>query len=184
MAAIRGGQPVDTTMGFSPLEGLVMATRSGDVDAAIVPYLAARLGVTAERIVEMLNHEAGLKGVSGISSDLRELAGSADARARLAVDLYCYRARKYLGASFAALGGCDGVVFGGGVGEHMPEIRARILDSLGWAGVELDTAANQAARGAEASVGRPGAAVSVHVIPVDEEHTLATAALRLVTRPV
>jgi len=183
MAAIRGGEPIDTTMGFSPLEGLVMATRSGDVDAAIVPHLAARRGVTAERIVEMLNHEAGLKGLSGASEDLRALVGSADPRARLAVDLYCYRARKYLGASFAALGGCDGIVFGGGVGEHMPEIRARILDSLGWAGVELDPVANAAARGAEASIGRAGAPVSVHVIPVDEEHTLASAALACLTRP-
>ena len=181
VTAIRGARPIDTSMGFSPLEGLVMATRAGDVDAAIVPYLARELGVTAERVVELLNHESGLLGVSASSADLRELVGSADPRAQLAVELYCYRARKYLGASFAALGGCDAIVFGGGVGEHMPEIRARILESLEWAGVALDAQANRAAHGTEASIGAAGAAVSVHVIPVDEEDTLAAAALARLT---
>ncbi len=177
MTAHDRGQPLDTTMGFSPLEGLVMATRSGDVDAAIVPFLAGRRGVTADRIVEILNRESGLLGVSGRSSDLRVLLAQASPEAQLAVDLYCYRARKYIGAFLAVLGGCDGLVFGGGVGEHMPQIRERILASLGWAGIRLDPTANAAARGEDARISAAESRVHVHVIPVDEEHVLAAAAL-------
>ncbi len=177
MAAIDRGRPIDTSMGFSPLEGLVMATRSGDLDPAVVPYLARKLQAPAERIIDLLNHDCGLLGVSGLSGDLRALLAAPAEAARFAVELYCYRARKYVGAYFAALGGCDGIVFGGGVGEHMPEIRERILAPLAWAGVELDPQANDAARGGEARIGRSGAPVEVQVIPVDEEDTLARAAL-------
>src|SRR5262249_28621944 len=158
----------DTSMGFSPLEGLVMATRSGDVDAATVPYLARRLGCSADRVIELLNHEAGLLGLSGRSSDVRGLLAREDDAARFAVDLYCYRAGKYVGAYLAVLGGCDGVLFGGGVGEHLPEIRARVLEPLVWAGIEVDSAANLAARGQEARISPEGARVGVHVVPVDE----------------
>ena len=177
MTAHDRGRALDTTMGFSPLEGLVMATRSGDVDAAIVPFLAQRRGVTADRIVEILNRESGLLGVSGRSSDLRVLLADPSPEAQLAVDLYCYRARKYIGAFLAVLGGCDGIVFGGGVGEHMPQIRERILASLGWAGIELDLAANAAALGQDARISSGASRTHVHVIPVDEEHVLAAAAL-------
>ncbi len=177
MAAIDRGRPIDTSMGFSPLEGLVMATRSGDIDPAVVPYLARRLQSSPDRIIEILNHDCGLLGVSGVSADLRALVGASDERAQDAVELYCYRARKYVGAYLAALGGCDGIVFGGGVGEHMPKIRERILASLGWAGIELDADANRAARGVEARISRAGAPIEVYVIPVDEEHALARAAL-------
>ncbi|MGH8259193.1 MAG: acetate/propionate family kinase, partial [Steroidobacteraceae bacterium] len=120
MAAIDRGRPLDTTMGFSPLEGLVMATRSGDVDPAAVPFLARKLGITADRVVELMNHESGLLGVSGTSGDLRELleeSARQSTAAQFAVELYCYRARKSVGALLAVLGGCDGIVFGGGVGE-------------------------------------------------------------------
>lgn len=177
IAAIDRGRPIDTSMGFSPLEGLVMATRSGDIDPAVVPYLARRLRSSADRVIEILNHDSGLLGVSGVSADLRALIGAPDEAARLAVELYCYRARKYVGAYLAALGGCDGIVFGGGVGEHMPEIRERILAPLGWAGIELDSRANSAASGIEACISPAGARVEVRVIPVDEEHTLARAAV-------
>ncbi len=177
MAAIDRGRPIDTSMGFSPLEGLVMATRSGDIDPAVVPYLARRLQSSPDRIIEILNHDCGLLGVSGVSADLRALVGASDERAQDAVELYCYRARKYVGAYLAALGGCDGIVFGGGVGEHMPKIRERILASLGWAGIELDADANRTARGVEARISRAGAPIEVYVIPVDEEHALARAAL-------
>jgi acetate kinase len=177
MAAIDRGRPIDTTMGFSPLEGLVMATRSGDVDAAIVPFLANRRGVTADRIVELLNREAGLLGVSGRSSDMRMLLGDPSPEAQLAVELYCYRARKYVGAFLAVLGGCDGIVFGGGVGEHIPQIREGILGSLRWAGIELDTAANAAALGQDARISAASSPTHVHVVAVDEEHVLACAAL-------
>jgi acetate kinase len=177
MAAIAHGCPIDTTMGFSPLEGLVMATRSGDVDPAAVAYLEHKLRVSADRVIEIMNHESGLLGVSALSSDVRALLAEPNDAARFAVELYCYRARKAIGAFLAALGGCEGIVFGGGVGEHLPEIRARILAPLAWAGVEIDAAANEAARGAEACISRAQSAIKVQVIPVDEERALATAAL-------
>lgn len=177
MAAIERGRPLDTTMGFSPLEGLVMATRSGDVDPAAVAYLARKLGVSPEHVIEMMNHESGLLGVSGLSGDVRALLANASESAQFAVQIYCYRARKALGGFLAALGGCEGIVFGGGVGEHVPEIRERILAPLAWLGVELDPAANAAARGAEACISSAGSAIKVQVIPVDEERALAKAAL-------
>jgi len=177
IAAIERGRPIDTTMGFSPLEGLVMATRSGDVDPAAVAYLEHKLRVPGDRVIEILNHESGLLGLSGSSGDVRELLGEQSDSAQFAVELYCYRARKAVGAYLAALGGCDGIVFGGGVGEHLSEIRARILAPLAWAGVELDAAANEAARGEEACISTSRSAVKVQVVPVDEERVLAAAAL-------
>jgi acetate kinase len=177
MAALDQGRPRDTSMGFSPLEGLVMATRSGDVDAAIVPYLERRLGVSGEQVLQMLNGRSGLAGLAGSSADPQSLLDQGSERARLAVELYCYRARKYLGAYLAVLGGCDGIAFGGGVGEHVPEVRARILCGLEWAGIELDRAANQAAKGQESRISAAGSRVSVRVIPVYEEVLMVRAAL-------
>jgi acetate kinase len=177
MAALERGQPRDTSMGFSPLEGLVMATRSGDVDAAIVPYLERRLGVSGDRVVELLNEDSGLAGVAGGGSDPQSLLDAGCERSSLAVELYCYRARKYLGAYLAVLGGCDGVAFGGGVGEHVPQVRARILAGLEWAGIELDPAANEAARGRESRISASRSRVTVRVIPVDEERLMVRAAL-------
>jgi len=177
IAAIARGRPLDTTMGFSPLEGLVMETRSGDIDAAVVPYLARHLGVDAEKVIELLNREAGVAGLSGGVTDLGKLAADPSPQAQFALDLYCYRARKYMGAYLSVLGGCDGIVFGGGVGEHVPAVRERILGGMKWAGVELDPAANQASRGQEAAIQGPGSRVRVHVIVVDEERELVRAAL-------
>ncbi|HUN72799.1 MAG TPA: acetate/propionate family kinase [Steroidobacteraceae bacterium] len=179
MAALDRGRPRDTSMGFSPLEGLVMETRSGDLDAAIVPYLERRLGVSGEQVVEMLNQRAGLAGVAGSPADPQALLQGGSPRARFAVELYCYRARKYLGAYLAVLGGCDGIAFGGGVGEHVAEVRARILCGLEWAGIELDRSANEAARGSESRISAAGSRVSVWVIPVDEEMLMVRAALTL-----
>lgn len=181
MAALDQGRPRDTSMGFSPLEGLVMETRSGNVDAAIVPYLERRLGVSGERVVEMLNEQSGLAGVAGSPADPQALLESGSAKAQFAVELYCYRARKYLGAYLAVLGGCDGIAFGGGVGEHVPQVRARILSGLEWAGIELDSAANQAARGSESRISTSRSRVSVWVIPVDEELLMVRAALTVAT---
>ncbi|MGH8297749.1 MAG: acetate/propionate family kinase [Steroidobacteraceae bacterium] len=177
IAALAAGRPLDTSMGFSPLEGLVMATRSGDVDAAIVPYLERQLGASAEQVLEMLNERAGLAGVAGSGGDPQALLDEGSERGRLAVELYCYRARKYLGAYLAVLGGCDGIVFGGGVGEHVPEVRARILSSLEWAGIALDRAANEGAKGRELRISKADSSVAVWVIPVDEELLLVRAAL-------
>jgi acetate kinase len=177
IAALDQGLPRDTSMGFSPLEGLVMETRSGDVDAGIVPYLERRLGVSGERVLEMLNERCGLAGVAGSRADPQKLLDGGSARARLAVELYCYRARKYLGSYLAVLGGCDGVAFGGGVGEHVPEVRAMILSGLQWAGIDLDAAANVGARGSESRISAVGSRVSVWVIPVEEELLMVRAAL-------
>jgi acetate kinase len=177
MAALEHGHPLDTSMGFSPLEGLVMATRSGDIDAAIVPYLERRLGLSGDRVVEMLNERCGLLGVAGTPADPQTLLAEGSERAQQAVELYCYRARKYLGAYLAVLGGCDGIALGGGVGEHVPGIRSRILSGLEWAGVALDRAANEAARGSESRISAAASRVSVWVLPVYEELLMVRAAL-------
>ncbi|HVS77879.1 MAG TPA: acetate/propionate family kinase [Steroidobacteraceae bacterium] len=177
MAALERGRPLDTSMGFSPLEGLVMATRSGDIDAAVVPYLERRLGLSGDRVVELLNEQSGLAGLGGGASDPQSLLAEGSERARLAVELYCYRARKYLGSYLAVLGGCDGIAFGGGVGEHVAEVRARILSGLEWAGIALDPAANVAAKGIESRISASGSRVTVRVIPVEEELLMVRAAL-------
>jgi acetate kinase len=181
MAAIMGGRPIDTSMGFSPLEGLMMSTRTGDVDPAVVAYLAKKLQSSSEDIIERFNREAGLLGVSGLSQDLNDLIQSDSPDARFAVDLYCYRARKTLGAYLAVLGGCDAILFGGGVGEHIPQVRSAILEGLAWTGIDIDPARNERATGSEANISSAQSKISVHVIPVDEERVLARAALSLMS---
>jgi acetate kinase len=177
IAAIDRGHPLDTSMGFSPLEGLVMGTRSGDLDPAVVPYLQRRLGKDSDEIIGLLNRESGVAGLSGGQTDLGRLAADPAPQSQFTVDLYCYRARKYIGAYLTVLGGCDGIVFGGGVGEHVPAVRQRILTGLGWAGIEIDTAANDAARGQEARIDTSKLPVRVQVIPVEEEGVLVRAAV-------
>jgi acetate kinase len=179
-AAIERGKPLDTSMGFSPLEGLVMGTRSGDIDPAVVPYLEKRLRKSSDEIISLLNRESGVFGLSGGATELGKLAADPSPEAQFAVDLYCYRARKYIGAYLAVLGGCDGIVFGGGVGEHVPAVRQRMLAGMGWAGIEIDAAANDAARGQEARIDTSKQPVRVHVIPVEEEGVLARAALAII----
>jgi acetate kinase len=177
VAALSAGRPLDTSMGFSPLEGLVMATRCGDIDAAVVPYLQRRLRLSSDEVVELLNREGGLAGLSGGSGELSALLSDPDPHARFALELYCYRARKYIGSYLAVLGGCDGIAFGGGVGEHVPAVRGQILAGLQWAGIQLDRAANEAARGQEARITLPDSQIAVQVIPVDEDQVLTAAAL-------
>ena len=176
ITAQRDGGAVDTSMGFSPLEGLVMATRAGDIDPGLLLHLQRAHGMTPERLETVLNRESGLLGISGISADARELIAADTDAARLALALYAYRARKYVGAYLAVLGGADALLFGGGVGEHQPQVRATILDGLQWAGIGLDAVANQAATGGEADISGPGSRVAVHVIAVDEAERLARAA--------
>jgi acetate kinase len=178
-AAIERGKPLDTSMGFSPLEGLVMATRSGDLDPAVVPYLEKRLGKKSDDIMGLLNRESGVGGMSGGVTDLARLAADPSPQSQFSVDLYCYRARKYIGAYLAVLGGCDGIVFGGGVGEHVPAVRQRMLAGMSWAGIEIDAAANEAARGQEARIDTAKQAVRVYVIPVEEDGVLVRAALQI-----
>jgi len=175
ITAIEGGRSVDTSMGLTPLEGLVMGTRSGDLDPAIVPQLVRVEGVTAETVGRWLNERSGLLGLSGRSGDVRDLlaAEATDARARLALEIFCYRARKYMGAYLAVLGGADAVIFTGGIGEHSPDIRQRIGEGLEWAGVTIDPVRNAAARGVEARISRDGGALVVWTIPTDEERVIA-----------
>ncbi len=177
ITAIEKGRPLDNSMGFSPLEGLVMETRCGDIDPSILPYLQKRLSLTPEQIIGVLNRESGLLGVSGKHDNPGELLADSAPQSQFAVDIYCYRLRKYIGAYCAVLGGCDGIVFGGGVGEHVPEVRERALAGMEWAGIELDSAANRAARGAEAAIHSTGSRVRVQVVPVDEELVMVRGAV-------
>jgi acetate kinase len=184
--AIDGGNSVDTSMGFTPLEGLVMGTRSGDLDPAVLEYLGAKEGWSPSDVDNLLNKQSGLLGVSGLTNDMRELQAEAhennDRRARLAIDIFCYRARKYIGSYLAALGGADAIVFAGGIGENAPEVRAQICRGLEWAGVELDDAANtRMVGGAEGRVTTDAASLAVWVIPTDEELLIARDTFRAVT---
>ena len=174
VTAIRGGRAVDTSMGFTPLEGLVMGTRSGDLDPAIIGVLAAREHASVGEVERWLNERSGLLGLSETSRDMRDLLSreSDDPRARLAVDVFCYRARKYIGAYLAVIGRPDALVFTGGIGEHAASVRARICDGLGWAGIALDAGANSAAR-PDARIGTASAAVDAWVIGTDEERMIA-----------
>ena len=174
-AAIKGGRSVDTSMGFTPLEGLVMGTRSGDLDPAIVEYLVRREAVPVETVGEWLNARSGLLGLSGLSSDMRALLAREGDHpgARLAIAVFCYRARKYIGAYLAALGGARAVVFTGGIGEHSPEIRARICAGMDWCGLRLDPARNAAAVDAEGCISPPDAGLKAYVIAADEEPIIA-----------
>ncbi len=182
-AAICQGRPLDTTMGFSPLEGLMMGTRSGDVDPAVVPYLQRRLAMSSDEIIELLNRRSGISGMAQGQTDLGKLAADPSPQCQFVVELFSYRVRKTVGAFLAVLGGCDGIVFGGGIGEHVPAVRQRILQGLEWAGVRLDEAANGAARGEAARISSPESAVALHVIPTDEESVLVRAARRCVHGP-
>ncbi len=181
-AAIRGRRPIDTSMGFTPLEGLVMSTRSGDLDAAIPLFIAEREGLRPQAVEEVLNEKSGLLGLSGVSGDVRrlvELEGEGHAAAKFAIELFCYRIRKYIGAYAAALGGIDGLVFGGGVGENSPPVRQRVCAELEWMGLSLEGSRNREARGVEAVISSPESHVRCIVTPVDEAAIIAaeTAAL-------
>jgi len=180
VTAIDRGRPLDTSMGFSPLEGLVMATRSGDLDPGLVTFVQRADSASPEDMEQLLNERSGLLGVSGLSADLRVLLAADDPRARLAIDLYCYRARKYLGAYLAVLGGADAVLFGGGVGENAAVVRAGILTGFTWAGLQLDAAANSATVGREGRISASNSGIESWVIPVDEARVLATEALAAV----
>lgn len=175
-AAVDGGRSIDTSMGFTPLEGLVMGTRSGDIDPSVVPYVALREGVAHDEVQGWLNTKSGLLGVSGGSSDVRELLEAevqGEERAALALDMFCYRARKYVGAFLAALGGADAVVFGGGIGENSPAIRARICEGMGWCGLMLDPARNEAVVGSDGRISPDDSAIDAYVVQVDEEALIA-----------
>jgi acetate kinase len=181
VTATEKGIPRDTSMGFSPLEGLVMATRSGDIDPGLITYLQREQDLSSERLDELLNEQSGLWGVSGRSGDMRQLLESQDERSRLAMDLYCYRARKYLGAYLAVLGGAEAIVFGGGVGENVPAVRKKILTGMQWCGIEVDSPKNRDASGLS-RISSEGSRVEAWVVPVDEAAILAREAVKILDR--
>ena len=183
-AAIREGHPVDTSMGMTPLEGLVMGTRAGDLDPAIVNLIATKEGLSTHEVETLLNTQSGLLGISGLTNDMKvleeELRQNDDRRVRLAIEVFCYRARKYIGAYLASMGGADAVVFTGGIGEHSPEIRARICAGLEWAGLTLDASQNQQTVGREGRISTEGSKLHAWVIPTNEELLIARDTVRCI----
>ena len=180
LAAVRDGKSIDTSMGFTPTAGLVMSTRSGDLDPGLAPYLARTEQITAKQFYEMVNQQSGLLGVSEISSDMRDLLAqeSGDVRAAEAVALFCYQTKKWIGSFAAALGGLDTLVFAGGIGENAPLVRARICDGLGFLGIEL----NETRNAKSAPLISPDAGrVAVRVIRTDEELMIARSVTRLLS---
>jgi acetate kinase len=183
--AIRGGDSVDTSMGFTPLEGLVMGTRAGDVDPAVLDYISVKEGLDLRGVENLLNKQSGLLGISGLTNDMRELLEEAeehyDRRARLAIGIFCYRLKKYIGAYLAALGGAHALVFTGGVGQNAAAIRALALEGLDWMGLELDESANSATTGGKAGrISKDGSRLEAWVIPTDEELLIARDTVRMV----
>jgi acetate kinase len=178
LAAVRDGKSIDTSMGFTPTAGLVMSTRTGDLDPGVVYYLACTERMTPAQFQHMVNRESGLLGVSGTSSDLRDLCGieATDVRAAEAIELFCYQAKKWIGSFAAALGGLDTLVFAAGIGENARDIRARICDGLGFLGIALDGKRN--AKNASV-ISRAGGRVKVRVIRTDEEIMIARSVSRL-----
>jgi acetate kinase len=183
-AAIRKGYAVDTSMGMTPLEGLVMGTRSGDVDAGIVSFIAGKERLSAQEVEALLNTQSGLLGISGLTNDMRmlqaELRKPGAERARLAIDVFCYRARKYIGGFLAAMGGADGIVFTGGIGENSPEIRAQICAGMEWAGLKIDPEKNQKTIGKEGVISDNSSRLAIYAIPTDEELLIARDTVRYI----
>ncbi len=176
ITAVDRGKSVDTSMGLTPLEGLVMGTRAGDVDPGIVLFMLRDMGLSPDEVDRILNKESGLLGLSGVSNDIRdveEAAAEGDPRCRLALDVYAYRVKKYIGAFAAAMGGLDVLAFTAGVGESDPEMRAAICDGLGFLGIDLDPAVNAATRRVANDIATPASRVRVLVMPTDEEGLIA-----------
>jgi acetate kinase len=173
--AIRHGQSIDTSMGFTPLEGLVMGKRSGDIDPAIVGYLVRNKHRDIRDIEELLNQKSGLLGLSGVSHDTRvlmERIGS-DERVRFAMDVFCYRILKYAGAYLASVNGADALVFGGGIGEDTPFVRERVCEGLSWCGLRLNHELNRNSINKEICISAPHSSLQVWVIPVEESLSIA-----------
>ena len=183
-AAIRGGRSVDTSMGMTPLEGLVMGTRSGDIDPAIMNIIAAKEGLSTHEVETLLNTQSGLLGVSGVTNDMRvlfqELQGQDGRRVQLAIQMFCYRARKYVGAFLACMGGADAIIFTGGIGENQAEVRAQICEGFEWAGLRLDPDKNNNGSGFEGQISTSDSRLHAFVIPTDEELLIARDTVRCV----
>jgi acetate kinase len=183
MCAIRDGRSIDSTMGFTALDGLPMGTRPGQLDAGVILHLLTNKGMTADAIQHLLYHDCGLKGLSGISNDVRDLLASGESRAKRALDYFVYRASLALGSLAASLEGLDAVVFTAGIGENAPVIRARICERARWLGIELDEAANAAVNAAGGRLISTGASrARVYVIPTDEERMIAHHTLEILEK--
>ena len=182
ICAVLNGKSVDTSMGLTPLEGLVMGTRSGDIDPAILEFLAKKEGMDIAALMNMLNKKSGVQGVSGLSSDFRDLAAGADEgnkRAQIALDVFAYRVAKYVGSYAAAMNGVDAITFTAGIGENDGSMRAKVCEYLGYLGIEIDAEAN-AKRGEEIVISTPDSKVKVLVIPTNEELAIARETVALV----
>ena len=181
IAAVQDGKCVDTTMGLTPLEGLMMGTRSGDIYGGAITFLEKKLDLDADGMSNLLNKQSGVLGITGESSDMRDVenaASNGDERARLALDMYFYRIKKYIGAYAAAMGGVDIIVFTAGVGENQMDMREEVCKGLEFLGVQFDTERNKT-RGEEAVISAEGSKVTVCVIPTDEELMIATDTMNL-----
>lgn len=178
LAAVKGGKSIDTSMGFTPASGIMMGTRSGDLDPGVAWYLMDREQMTTQDFNHLINHESGLLGISETTSDMRDLLTmeNTDSRAAEAIALFCYRAKKWIGSLAAALGGADTLVFSGGIGEHSPEIRSRICEGLSFLGIEINEAAN---KNNERIISADSGKVSVYVINTNEELMIARSVIRL-----
>jgi acetate kinase len=179
-AAIRAGGAIDTSMGFTPLRACDVHA-PGDIDPSLPVYIAGATGMSGDEVERMLNEESGLLGLSGISGDVRDLLEAealGESAAALALAVFCYHIRRYIGAYAAALGGLDAIGFGGGIGENSPEIRERVCRGLEWLGLSIDEAANQRCRGLGGLISSQGSRVACHVIAVDEAQVIAADTLR------
>ncbi|MCX6639177.1 MAG: acetate kinase [bacterium] len=184
MAAVKGGKSVDTTMGFTPVEGLLMGTRCGDLDPAAILHIMGQEGLSLSEANAMLNKHSGMYGISGVSSDMREIIQEAEKghpRAKLAFDVFCYRVRKYIGAYAAAMGGLDAIVFTGGIGENAPQVRAASLIGLEFLGVVLDPGLNTWSSQSERAIHDQNSKVAVIVIPTNEELVIAIDTDRIIS---
>lgn len=182
ISAVLNGKCVDTSMGLTPLEGLVMGTRSGDIDPAIMEFIAKKENLSIGEIMTVLNKKSGVEGISGVSSDFRDLGEAAEAgnaRAELALDVFAYRVAKYVGSYVAAMNGVDNIVFTAGIGENDTDMRVRICKYLGYLGIEIDEEVNNN-RGKELVISKPGSKVNVVVIPTNEELAIARETVALV----
>ena len=185
VAAVENGRCVDTSMGLTPLEGLMMGTRSGDIDGGAITFLEKKLGLDADGMSNLLNKKSGVLGVTGISSDMREIddaVANGNERAKLALDMYNYRIKKYVGAYTAAMGECDIIVFTAGVGENQYQMREEVCSGMEYMGVKLDVEKNKTVRGEEAVISTPDSKVTVCVIPTDEELMIATDTMNLLQK--
>lgn len=182
VAAVKYGKCMDTSMGLTPLEGLMMGTRSGDVDAGAVTFIQKKLNLNPDQLSDLLNKKSGVLGITEISSDMREIVdamNNGNERATLALDMYNYRIKKYVGAYAAAMGGCDIIVFTAGVGENQFEMREAVCKDMEYMGVKLDEELNRSIRSTEAVISTPDSKVTVVVIPTDEELMIATDTMNL-----